>query len=302
MMTRGQSQLDQTGTDSGPEASARPLHVQLWSYNYDPEPTGIGPVSKVLAEGLRSRGHHIEVVAAHPHYPVPRWGKRKLPYPRAAPCCGQRPGAPPAVAAVAARHSPRRRRRYGHRRVGLRSPKRRRDLGAQAGSLALEVPRVILAGVDLGPAPSRYSRARGAGSRPPGGVERSARRIVHQLELRLGSVPSAASSQPSSQHSGHRPTSPIACQLILTRSSSRSAGHVRRQLAHRPGSLVTPPFSASAASTLSCPLGASPQSALRPPGAQFPLGRRRRWRLRSSDALSTSVRSWGERPRVAAAP
>lgn len=80
MMTRGQSQLDQTGTDSGPEASARPLHVQLWSYNYDPEPTGIGPVSKVLAEGLRSRGHHIEVVAAHPHYPVPRWGKRKLPY------------------------------------------------------------------------------------------------------------------------------------------------------------------------------------------------------------------------------
>jgi len=57
--------------------------VQLWSYNYDPEPTGIGPVSKVLAEGLRSRGHHIEVVAAHPHYPVPRWGKRKLPYPRA---------------------------------------------------------------------------------------------------------------------------------------------------------------------------------------------------------------------------
>ena len=55
MMTRGQSQLDQTGTDSGPEASARPLHVQLWSYNYDPEPTGIGPVSKVLAEGLRSR-------------------------------------------------------------------------------------------------------------------------------------------------------------------------------------------------------------------------------------------------------
>lgn len=80
MTASGQSQLERTGTGSGPEISARPLHVQLWSYNYDPEPTGIGPVSTVLAEGLRSRGHHVEVVAAHPHYPVPRWGKRKLPY------------------------------------------------------------------------------------------------------------------------------------------------------------------------------------------------------------------------------
>lgn len=32
--------------DGGPS-----LRVQLWSYNYDPEPTGIGPVSRVLAEG-----------------------------------------------------------------------------------------------------------------------------------------------------------------------------------------------------------------------------------------------------------
>lgn len=56
------------------------LHVQLWSYNYDPEPTGIGPVSKVLAEGLRDRGHRVDVVAAHPHYPEPRWGVRRLPY------------------------------------------------------------------------------------------------------------------------------------------------------------------------------------------------------------------------------
>src|SRR4051794_37374610 len=58
----------------------RPLRVQLWSYNYDPEPTGIGPVSKVLAEGLRDRGHSVEVVAAHPHYPLPKWGNRRLPY------------------------------------------------------------------------------------------------------------------------------------------------------------------------------------------------------------------------------
>ncbi len=56
------------------------MHVQLWSYNYDPEPTGIGPVSKTLAEGLRDRGHHVQVVAAHPHYPVKQWGRCARPY------------------------------------------------------------------------------------------------------------------------------------------------------------------------------------------------------------------------------
>ena len=59
---------------------ARLLRVQLWSYNYEPEPTGIGPVSRVLAEGLRNRGHRVEVVAAHPHYPEPRWGACRRPY------------------------------------------------------------------------------------------------------------------------------------------------------------------------------------------------------------------------------
>jgi colanic acid biosynthesis glycosyl transferase WcaI len=58
----------------------RPLRIQLWSYNFDPEPTGIGIVSTVWARGLRDRGHHVEVVAAHPHYPEPRWGTRRLPY------------------------------------------------------------------------------------------------------------------------------------------------------------------------------------------------------------------------------
>jgi colanic acid biosynthesis glycosyl transferase WcaI len=57
-----------------------PLKIQLWSYNYDPEPTGIGPVSRAWAEGLRDRGHHVEVVAAHPHYPEPVWGSKTLPY------------------------------------------------------------------------------------------------------------------------------------------------------------------------------------------------------------------------------
>jgi colanic acid biosynthesis glycosyl transferase WcaI len=56
------------------------MRIQLWSYNYDPEPTGIAPVSKVWAEGLRDRGHDVDVVAAHPHYPEPRWGTRRTPY------------------------------------------------------------------------------------------------------------------------------------------------------------------------------------------------------------------------------
>src|SRR5438270_3508376 len=60
--------------------ATQPLHIQLWSYNFDPEPTGIGAVSTVWARGLRDRGHHVEVVAAHPHYPEPRWGTRVLPY------------------------------------------------------------------------------------------------------------------------------------------------------------------------------------------------------------------------------
>jgi putative colanic acid biosynthesis glycosyltransferase WcaI len=56
------------------------MRIQLWSYNFDPEPTGIGIVSTVWARGLRDRGHRVEVVAAHPHYPEPRWGTRLLPY------------------------------------------------------------------------------------------------------------------------------------------------------------------------------------------------------------------------------
>jgi colanic acid biosynthesis glycosyl transferase WcaI len=60
--------------------TSRQLKVQLWSYNYDPEPTGIGIVSTVWAQGMAARGHHVDVVAAHPHYPEPRWGTRLRPY------------------------------------------------------------------------------------------------------------------------------------------------------------------------------------------------------------------------------
>ena len=56
------------------------MHIQLWSYNYDPEPSGIAPLSGVWARAMQARGHDVEVVAAHPHYPEPRWGRRLKPY------------------------------------------------------------------------------------------------------------------------------------------------------------------------------------------------------------------------------
>jgi len=56
------------------------MRIQLWSYNYDPEPSGIAPVSGVWARAMQARGHEIEVIAAHPHYPEPRWGRRLRPY------------------------------------------------------------------------------------------------------------------------------------------------------------------------------------------------------------------------------
>ncbi|MEJ7784797.1 MAG: glycosyltransferase family 4 protein, partial [Solirubrobacteraceae bacterium] len=56
------------------------LHIQLWSYNYAPEPTGIGPVSTAWACAMRDRGHEIEVIAAHPHYPEAAWGRSFKPY------------------------------------------------------------------------------------------------------------------------------------------------------------------------------------------------------------------------------
>jgi colanic acid biosynthesis glycosyl transferase WcaI len=56
------------------------VRIQLWSYNYDPEPQGIAPLSGMLARGLARRGHDMLVVAAHPHYPEPVWGLRLRPY------------------------------------------------------------------------------------------------------------------------------------------------------------------------------------------------------------------------------
>lgn len=56
------------------------MRIQLWSYNYDPEPQGIAPLSAMLATALRDRGHAVLVVAAHPHYPEAAWGIRLRPY------------------------------------------------------------------------------------------------------------------------------------------------------------------------------------------------------------------------------
>jgi colanic acid biosynthesis glycosyl transferase WcaI len=56
------------------------VRIQLWSYNYDPEPTGIAPLASVWARAMLAREHQIDVVAAHPHYPAPVWGNRWMPY------------------------------------------------------------------------------------------------------------------------------------------------------------------------------------------------------------------------------
>jgi colanic acid biosynthesis glycosyl transferase WcaI len=61
-------------------SGGRRLRVQLWSYNYDPEPSGIAPLSGVWARAMAERGHDVCVVAAHPHYPTPLWGRRLRPY------------------------------------------------------------------------------------------------------------------------------------------------------------------------------------------------------------------------------
>jgi colanic acid biosynthesis glycosyl transferase WcaI len=55
------------------------LKIQLWSIYYDPVPTGIGPITTVWARAMRERGHEVEVVTAHPHYPTAMWGRSRLP-------------------------------------------------------------------------------------------------------------------------------------------------------------------------------------------------------------------------------
>jgi colanic acid biosynthesis glycosyl transferase WcaI len=56
------------------------MRVQLWSYNYAPEVTGIAPVSEVWAQAMKALGHEVEVIAAFPHYPEPIWEHPRRPY------------------------------------------------------------------------------------------------------------------------------------------------------------------------------------------------------------------------------
>ena len=56
------------------------MNIQLWTCYYGPEPTGNGPLTTTLARSLQGLGHDVLVVAAHPHYPEPRWGMPKWPY------------------------------------------------------------------------------------------------------------------------------------------------------------------------------------------------------------------------------
>jgi colanic acid biosynthesis glycosyl transferase WcaI len=56
------------------------VRVQLWSYNYAPEPCGIAPVSEVWAQAMKALGHEVDVVAAWPHYPEPVWSHPRRPY------------------------------------------------------------------------------------------------------------------------------------------------------------------------------------------------------------------------------
>ncbi len=38
------------------------MRLQLWSYNYAPEVTGIAPVSEVWAQAMKALGHDVDVL------------------------------------------------------------------------------------------------------------------------------------------------------------------------------------------------------------------------------------------------
>jgi colanic acid biosynthesis glycosyl transferase WcaI len=68
------------GSAAGALTATRPLRIQLWSWNYDPEPSGMGPLAGTWARTMAARGHTVDVVTAHPHHPDSRWGVRVRPY------------------------------------------------------------------------------------------------------------------------------------------------------------------------------------------------------------------------------
>jgi putative colanic acid biosynthesis glycosyltransferase WcaI len=72
-------ELLSSGMDFSMVARLMPLRLQLWSWNYEPEPTAMGPISTIWARTMRDRGHSVHVVTAHPHYPPGLWKQRVLP-------------------------------------------------------------------------------------------------------------------------------------------------------------------------------------------------------------------------------
>ena len=56
------------------------MRLQLWTIYYPPVQLGIGPVAGSWATVMRGRGHSVQVVTAHPHYPAPAWGRSWRPH------------------------------------------------------------------------------------------------------------------------------------------------------------------------------------------------------------------------------
>jgi colanic acid biosynthesis glycosyl transferase WcaI len=56
------------------------LRVQLWSWNYDPEPTAMGPIAGLWAREMAARGHDVEVLTGFPHYPPDIFPQSLRPY------------------------------------------------------------------------------------------------------------------------------------------------------------------------------------------------------------------------------
>jgi colanic acid biosynthesis glycosyl transferase WcaI len=72
------SSLDPAASRLMGERSAG-LHIQLWSWNFEPEWTAMGPIATMWAREMARRGHTVEVIAAHPHYPPDVWRQRLRP-------------------------------------------------------------------------------------------------------------------------------------------------------------------------------------------------------------------------------
>ncbi len=99
------------------------LGIQLWCWNYTPEPTAMGPIATLWARMMLEQGHDVSVVTAHPHYP-PLWGSSARPYREV------RDGVPVLRLPIWA----------GHRRVAARIHEEATYAAAAAAALALLKP------------------------------------------------------------------------------------------------------------------------------------------------------------------